>query len=198
MVKIIIIKSSRTEIPLAEIRTDGKKIDFIIDNTEGSLPQQCEGNYQKLLEIVHGSSHLSLEAPEKATVGYFRYILDTGDTVEITSDGKTAVLNGKMLSEHERTMLFEAIKRREINVSKKADIENPIPIGLPKKLSQPEKQKTFDVKILKSIKEQQNDLNEKRKRATKDYDEELEEIAAKDLEDPKGLKQLLYALKYGD
>jgi hypothetical protein len=199
MVKIIIVKSSRTPVPLAEIRTDGKNIDFVVDNTEGSLPEQCEGRYENLLKIVSHSSHLSLEQPEKSTVGYFRYILDTGDVVEITSDGKTAALNGKLLSDHERTMLFEAIKRKEIQVKKKADIEKPIPIfSFPKDRPTEPKKEKFDSEILESIKNYYDNLDKAKNKNSKEYDQELEDIAKKDAEDPEGCRQLLYALKYGD
>jgi hypothetical protein len=202
MVRVLIVKSTRTEIPLAEVRTDGRIVHFIVDNTEGSLPDQTQGSLEKLMKLVHNSSHLIIEEPKKATVGIYRYMLDTGDVIEMTTDGKTAILNGKLLNEQEKAAIFNAVKNKEINVKNKTNIETPIPIfGTQKVKKQPEKSKQelkFNPLILQHIKENIDKTEKIRKNASKEYDEELEQIAKTDLENPDGFRKLLYALKYGD
>ena len=87
--KVYVIKSDYSEVPLAEVRTDGDTVDFVVDNTNGKLPQMVQSSLPKLRMLCDNSSHMRLEEPKKATVNLLRYVMDNGDVVEITSDGHT-------------------------------------------------------------------------------------------------------------
>ncbi len=201
MMKILVLKSSYSEAPLAEIRTDGRIIEFVVDNSKGKLPAQVGNSLDALKQLVDGSSHLSLEEPKQATVGLHRYILDNGDVVEVTTDGKTAMLNGKLLQQQEKDALFAAIKRKEINVKRKADIEESIPLfgsAQQKSPTLPAPPEGFRKAIMDEIDAQEAERKAIRKRATKAYDEEIEKAVLRGCEDPEWVRKLLYDMKYGE
>jgi hypothetical protein len=126
MMQVYVITSDVSSTPLAEVRTDGNRVEFIVDNTDGVLPQEVGGSYERLMKLANGSSHIRLQQPQKATVNLIRYVMDNGDVVEITSDGRTCMLNGELLDEARKNALFVAIRRGEIKVARKAD--KPVPV----------------------------------------------------------------------
>ena len=85
--KVYVLKSDYSDVPLAEVRESGGIIDFVVDNTEGKLPARVGKSMQALQQYVNGSSHMRLEGATKATVNLLRYVMTNGDVVEITSDG---------------------------------------------------------------------------------------------------------------
>ena len=91
--QIYVVKSHVSSTPLAEVRTDGRRCEFLVDNTNGKLPKACANSFERLKQIVGTSSHLTLESAKNATIGLLRYIMTNGDIVEMTTDGKTALLN---------------------------------------------------------------------------------------------------------
>ena len=197
--KILVVKSTYSDVPVAEIRTDGKVIDWIVDNTNGKLPQQTAGRLERLMQMVKKSSHLFIEEPKQATVGLHRYMLSTGDVVEVTTDGKTAVLNGRLLSAQERDALFAAVQRREVTVQRKADIEVPIPIlgaqQTPPSLPKPPT--GFNSMITDELKRQDQERRESEARSSAAYDEAIENADLRGAEDPTFVRELMYQLKYG-
>src|SRR5271157_5333002 len=126
--KLFTITSEYSKAPLAEIRTDGRRLEFIVDNTAGMLPKMAQNSFQVLEHIVSQSSHLEMHEPVVPTVSLLRYILDNGDVVEVTADGKTALVNGRLLNPQEQKALFDSIKRKELKVTRRADMANAVPV----------------------------------------------------------------------
>lgn len=100
--KIYQITSDTTKIPLAEIRTDGNAVHFIVDNTDGMLPADVKNSFERLKQIVKTSHHLKIQEPELPTTNLLRYVLSDGNVVEITTDGKTCMLNGKIIDDKQK------------------------------------------------------------------------------------------------
>jgi hypothetical protein len=208
--QVYVISSEVSSTPLAEIRTDGKRIEFLVDNTNGKLPKTVQGSMDRLKQIVENSSHLKMTQPKEATAEVLRYIMTNGDIVEITTDGKTAELNGELLSEDEKKALFEAIRSGELSIARKADTSKPIPV-LPKpapsgpsmqdQQAQQDQQDNvgkFDVAKVNDLKDYQEQQRKERNRGNKNFDETIEKSVRESNEDDKGfLRHIMYALKYG-
>lgn len=197
--KIVVIKSDYSEVPLAEIRTDGRALDFVVDNTEGKLPKLFQNNYQTMTKIVQGSSHMQIEEPKKATVNLLRYVMNNGDVVEITSDGHTCMLNGTLLSSEEKDALFAAVRRGEIKVTRKTDIQQAIPI-MPS--NPPPEQKPVKIALnaglMDLVNKDQQEADKIQKLASRKYDQEIEDAQLHEAEDKDWTRQMMYWLKYGD
>jgi hypothetical protein len=196
--KVIVITSDHSEVPLAELRTDGTLLDFVVDNTNGQLPKMFQNNYQRMVDVVRKSSHMKISQPDHATVNLLRYVMDNGDSVEITSDGHTVVLNGKLLDQDEKDALFNAVKRGELKVARKTDIQQAIPV-LPS--SQPSEQmKPINTKlsssIMQSIQSDQDKREEAQRMSDSSHDEEIENADLHGAEDKEWVKQMMYWLKY--
>lgn len=201
MFKVYKLISSNSKYPLAEIRTDGKSIDVFTDNTNGKLTQKVK-TLQQLLRYVKNSSILKLIEDSSPTVNLLRYVLDNGDVVEITTDGHTAILNGRFLGQEEKNALFIAIKRGDINVSRKADPTKPIPVFPTPKVQEqaPESQVKSQITpgMLDAVQKRQSNIAKIRSLSTKSYDYEIENGDYSGAEDPGYCKEILYALRYGD
>lgn len=198
--KILIIRSSHSEVPLAEIRTDGRIIDFVVDNTNGKLPRLVGKDLSSLKKLVARSSHLSIEDTSGPTVNFLRYLLNNGDVVEVTTDGRTALLNGKLLSEEEKQAIFEAVRRGDLKVERKADPSKPIPVMPTPKIKTPQinESDTFRSQIIQEIEEMNRKKAEMNSINSKDYDAEIETMDLRGAEDPEYIKKLMYRLKYGE
>lgn len=199
--KVFIIKSSTSSVPLAEVRVVGQTVDFTVDNTKGTLPKSVGKDFAKLSAMMANSSHLTMEEPQEATAHLLTYILTNGDTVEITTDGKTAILNGKLLADEEKNSLFAAIKSGQIKISQKADIANPVPVlpsmHIPKDLK-PESVKSIDQETLAGIQKLNAEKKKKESLSGPDYDYSIEEADYRGDEDPEWTKAFMYRLKHGD
>ncbi len=197
--KILVIKSDHSEVPLAEVRTDGNVLDFVVDNTQGRLPKLFKNSYQQMMKIINMSSHMTAEQPQKATVNLLRYVMNNGDVVEITSDGHTCMLNGTLLSQQEKDALFAAVKRGEIKVSRKTDIQQAIPLMPPpappeQTISKPR----LSPEITKMIQDDQEKQRQAEKMNSAAYDQQIEEAELHEAEDKEWTRRLMYWLKYGD
>src|ERR1700676_1213693 len=126
--KLFTVTSEYSKAPLAEIRTDGRRLEFIVDNTAGMLPKLAINFFQRLQAVVEQSSHMEMHEPKVPTVSLLRYILDNGDVVEVTADGKTALVNGRLLNQQEQKALFDSIKRKELKVTRRADMAGAVPV----------------------------------------------------------------------
>lgn len=200
MIKIVVIKSDHSEVPLAEIRTDGRALDFVVDNTDGKLPELFQNSYQRMNEVVGKSSHMQIEEPKKPTVNLLRYVMNNGDVVEITTDGHTCLLNGDLIDEDTKNALFAAVKRGEIKVSRKTDIQQALPI-------MPSTQPPEDIKPVKTglspalmdmVQKQQQEADLNKKMASKKYDQDIEDAQLHEAEDADWTRKMMYWLKYGD
>jgi len=201
MLKTYVIRSSTSSVPLAEIRTSNGIIDWIVDNTKGTLPHSVGKDFAKLQAMCANSSHLTMEEPQEATAQLLTYILTNGDTVEITTDGKTAILNGKLLAEEEKNSLFAAIKAGQVKISQKADLANPVPV-LPtmhiQRELKPESIRSIDQETMNELKRLQAEQQKQEELSDEKYDHAIENSDLRGDEDPEWTKSFLYRLKYGD
>lgn len=126
--RIYTVKSDYSDVPLAEIREAGGACEFTVDNTDGALPAQVGKSFDKLRQIIAGSSHMHLDEPKGPTAQLLRYELSNGDIIEITTDIKTVILNGRLLSDAEKRAILTAIQAREIQVTRRADPMAPVPV----------------------------------------------------------------------
>ena len=196
--RVLVIKSRNAEHVLAEIRTDNRQVDFTVDNTGGRLPKMIGRSYERLMNVLRNSSTLYADTPTTATAQLLRYVLDNGDVAEITTDGKTALLNGKLLDEQEKNVLFMSIRSGQIKVARKADMSAPIPVLPPvTKLKQAPVSTGIDDGLLSEFKKMANDQEEKDSMSSEQYDYHIENADLSDAEDPDYVKHMLYSLKYG-
>lgn len=196
--ELYVIKSMYSKMPLAEIRTDGKNIDWIMDNTNGKLAATAKGDFVRLKNAVDKSHHLEMTAPDKNTLGILRYSLENGDIVEMTTDGKTALLNGKLMSEAEKAGLMSAIASGKVKVKNKADIGSPLPIA-PKIIPENEKpSEKMDDGIHKAIKKMHKKREAVNYGDSRYRDQRIDSMDFSETECPEMGRQLLYLLKYGE
>lgn len=197
MIKIYTITSSYSEVVLAEVRTDGKKLDWIVDNTRGKLPSLSGNNWDTLKSTIENSSHLNISSPKETTVGLLRYFLESGDVVEITTDGKTAQLNGKIMSEAEKNGLMSAISSGKVKVKEKANTTQPMQIP-----SIQESQKELSAKKSpiqpELFKVPDDEKDEQDESYTRYNDPGIKKMKFEGSHSPEMGRQLLYLLKYGD
>lgn len=200
MIKIVVIKSDHSEVPLAEIRTDGRVLDFVVDNTDGQLPELFQNSYERMQQVVGKSSHMQMETPKKQTVNLLRYVMNNGDVVEITTDGHTCLLNGDMIDEDTKNALFAAVKRGEIKVSRKTDIQQALPImPTPEPPQEAAPVKTgINPELRDTIKKEQAEADKNKQMATRQYDAEIENAQLHEAEDADWTRKMMYWLKYGD
>lgn len=201
--QIYVIKSEVSSTPLAEVRTDGRKCEFLVDNTKGKLPRAAGTSFDRLKQIVDSSSHMSMEEAKNSTVGLLRYIMTNGDIVEMTTDGKTALLNDELLSEEEKNALFQAISTGELTVAHRADPSKPIPVmpspgngGRPVQV-EPSEDTKLDIDKINDLKDYEERQRKDRERSNKYFDETIEKSAQEYKPSERGLfKHLFAALKY--
>lgn len=200
--KIFVIKSDHSDVPLAEIRTDGRVLDFVVDNTDGKLPELFQNSYQRMIQVVQKSSHMQIEQPKKATVNLLRYVMDNGDVVEITSDGHTCMLNGDLIDQDTKDALFAAVKRGDIKVARKTDVQEALPImPTPQPVEQPPLKPAnvgISSGVLDMVNKQQAEQARNSKLASKKYDQDIENARLHQAEDKDWTRKMMYWLKYGD
>lgn len=198
MIRVMVVSSSYSKVPLAEVRTDGRSVDFVVDNTNGMLPSSVGNRYDKLMEIVNSSRYLSIADQEKPTVNLIRYLLSDHRVVEITSDGLTCLVDGKLISEKEKQDLFLSIKNKQISIKSRQN--DPVPVQAPPKVKQPAVavKQVGDMSsaiqdVLRTIKEKQTE----EKRYNRYWDGGIEDADLSDSDDPKESKSFMYFMKYG-
>jgi len=197
--ELFVISSAYSKVPLAEIRTDGSNIDWVLDNTKGKLPAIAGGQFAKLKMMVDKSHHLTMSTPDQATVGILRYSLVNGDVVEITTDGKTALLNGKIMAEEEKLGLMAAINAGKIQVKNKADIQRPIPITpRPKPYKKEASGVSIDKHIHEAIAKSKEEDIIKELDNNRFRDSRIDSVDFSGTHSPEMGRQLLYLLKYGE
>lgn len=118
MIKIInVVSSHNPENPIATVRTDESKLEFIQDLY--GIQDEVGESYQGLLDYLHIHNHLSLEQSEQPLT--FRSMnLASGETVTISEDGKTILLNGKLLLVNEKLNLQTMLESGQLQVKGEA------------------------------------------------------------------------------
>ena len=125
-----------------------------------------------------------------------------GDVVEVTTDGKTALVNGRLLNYQEQQALFASIKNKELNVKRRADMAHAVPV-LPSMHKEPESEsKKSDMVPQSALAELKSRFDKKREAqqsGTSFNDKSIEKMDLKSdySFNPETGKQLLYLLKYG-
>ena len=114
MIKIQEIISDYSAMPLAQIRTDGNKVDWIDDGEK--MGEVAGDDYESLLSFIQSHSHLTLRDNENP-VAIRHLTLSNKDTVSITDDGKTAFLNGKLLTIAQKDNLQAMLDSGALSVS---------------------------------------------------------------------------------
>lgn len=195
--ELYVITSEYSDIPLAEIRTDGRSLEFTVDNTNGKLPASLGNDFSRLKKIINSSHHLRMSHPQDATLGLLRYSLENGDIIEVTTDGKSCLLNGDLLQEQEKDALFYAIANGHLKVKEKADLSRPIPI-LPKVAPAPiKKESEIDKEYMNGLKKSRAEKEQQDAIDSSKYDRRIEAIDFSDMDNPAFSQDLLYTLKYG-
>jgi len=196
--RIFVITSDYQEVPLAEVRTDGKNLDWTVDNTQGKLPEMAQGSLARLKRIVGKSSHLAMTPPTKPTVGLHRYQLTNGDVVEMSTDGKTAILNGEMLGGTEKQALMGLLGSGKLKVKQKADLSRPVPVLPQRRKPLERKQEAPIPKGAIDAFEMDRKADEKREKLnTVNRDMDIENIDLSDEAYPSQTRDFLYLMKYG-
>lgn len=198
--KIFVITSETSPTPLAEVRTDGNRVDFVVDNTEGSLPAAIKGSYDRLAQMCRGSSHLRMTEPKQATVNLLRYVMSNGDVIEITSDGRTCQLNGQLIDENAKNALFQAIRRGDLKVARKTD--EPVPVvPTPPQAAQTEQEKVEIGHRSREVIQMLADMHRKQKELQETYTSQSDpEINDRDYsysDDADFSKNLARVARYG-
>ncbi|MGH7240979.1 MAG: hypothetical protein ACREGB_01645, partial [Candidatus Saccharimonadales bacterium] len=199
-VKVYTIVSTMNDSQLAEIRTDGSAVEWVVDNTNGLLPSQVGKSFGKLKRMLSKSSHMSLTESPNPVIQMLRYVLNNGDTVEISTDGKTCMINSKLIDDKAKEALFMAIRKGTLKVVYKTDLSGAIPV-----MPSPKYQKFPEIKPpqmnQEAVKFAQNEANaddEQAQDGTSGYDSNIENVdTADNSQDPDMTKNMLYLLKYG-
>jgi len=199
MIKIYVIKSLHSAIPLAEIRTDGNAVEVIVDNTEGEVSRLAAQGIKALEANLATSSHLSIEPATEATPRILRYLLSTGESVEVTTDGKTATVNGKLIDEQKKQILFQMIADGQIKVTHKDSPDQALPIFPQHKKNPLESMQAHDnsSEMISKIIKKARDEEDGKVEPSEHYDEHIENMDLSDHDDPKFVKNTLYFLKHG-
>jgi hypothetical protein len=128
MIKSYILATNTSESPIAEIRTDGKNIQVLHDLSGGQIEASTHGSLSSLKNMVKRSAHLTLLTPIEHEIGKLGFFLETGDTIEITTDSLTATLNGRLMSEPEMDALMDSIAAGEVQVTHRSRYEDALPL----------------------------------------------------------------------
>ena len=199
MIKVYTITSLYSDTPLAEVRTDGVNLDWVVDNTKGKISIISGNSLEKLKQVIDQSSHLSLNQSTGSTLGILRYFLKSGDVVEVTTDGKTAQLNGKLMTESEKNGLMSAIFNGKVEVKQKADIKQPLQlISTPERRVESPKKKVISPIYSEQVKKAGKKQDEIDSLNNKKRDSRVNAIGFEDSHCPQMGRELLLLLKYGD
>ena len=137
MIESLIVVSLHSDTPLAEIRTDGTELQIVEDLSHGAITQMAQGSLQQFKDLIQRSSHFKIVETPHSHVKKLGFILASGDTVEATTDGKTATLNGRLMNEQAMNNLKEKLEAGEVEVSYRPQMEDAKPL-VPEEEAPPE------------------------------------------------------------
>lgn len=178
MLKIQTIVSSHSKVPVAQIRTDGRNIEWIVDNYD---LQSHHKDYPSLQAHITSSSDLQFKDDSGPVSNLRNFALSSGDTLSMTDDGNTALLNGRLLTPAQKAVLLKEIQEGRVKVSGEGASLSMLP-----KPKQEAPTEDFDQSL--------RDMAAKKPEAKKGsvtYDPEFEEI------DGFFAKQVCYYNRYG-
>jgi hypothetical protein len=173
-------------------------MEFVIDNTNGNLPNKVGTSFVALQQLLDKSSYLYLDQHSGPTANLLRYLMSNGDIVEITTDGKTVELNGQMLSGEEKDELFNAIKSGSLSIARKADPSKPIPVMPMPEDSAPQSplpQPKMDMRVVKNMARAVSADKAFKEKGNSFYDPAIEQADLGD--DDSTQKRFAYYLKHG-
>lgn len=118
MIKILNVVSSHNPAnPIAIVRTDENKLEWIQDLY--GIGDEIGISYQSLLDYLNQHNHLSISQSDKPLT--FRQMnLVSGETVMISEDGQTVLLNGKLLLLNEKLNLQAMLESGQLQVAGEA------------------------------------------------------------------------------
>lgn len=172
--KVLRVVSEYVDVPLLEVRTDGKNIEVIVDNTNGKISKELDNTLGSLQAYVQHSSHLKIEEPSEPAAHLYRYLLENGDVAEVTTDGATCLLNGKLLSRPEKAAFFEALSSGKVKVARKADVQNPIPVTSGPRQQQEQQPIKLDRHLMALYRQQEEQEEARRERAALNGEAEID------------------------
>lgn len=194
--KIYNIYSGYHDKILASVYTDGTNLEWVVDNTGGKLPKSVP-NLQRLQAMCSGSSHMHMEEPASSGIGLLRYVMENGDIVEVTSDGTSAMLNGRLLDDQHKSALLQAIANGGVRVAQRADTRNPMPIlPTPKQSKLPGRKSGVSPEFIEAGTKANQTQSKRDARDNSEYDARIEKMDFGQNEPEIG-KSLMYHLKYG-
>jgi hypothetical protein len=199
-----IIKSTESQVIVAKIRTDGKKVQFILDNTKGELPKKVGDDFSKLKDFINQSSHLELQKDDLKNYSIIRYLLNNGDVVEVTNDLKTLFVNGTLLSDVEKQQLLNLLATNQLQVVSQDGSSLPISVALKQVKensntnTEIRKKPRLNQTYLKYMLEYIRNQDRLDKMSNSNYDYNIESQDYSDAEDPAFVKKMLYLFKYGE
>ena len=195
------IKSAYSDKVLATVLVNGDALEFQVDNSEGCLPSIVGKSLATLKNVISRSSHLFLEQGSPNGKYLLRYVTDSGDTIEISTDNSVCLYNGKLLEEKEKQQLFSAVRDGKVKIKIKADINKPVQVlpPMPRKIEYKVQETGPDFKnMYKALTKM-----DKKKQGTADFDPEFENMdwtslaEGGDKDEADHLKRMAYAFKYG-
>lgn len=195
--KIFNIISNIDDKKLAEIRTDKESAQTLLDQTGGKIEAMFSKGFEKGKKLVENSSAIRIERYDGQTIRIYRYLLENGDMVVITSDGQTLSLNGKLLDANHKQRFLEILASGQIKVSKKSDPVNlasfyqPKPVDMMEQERQEILRRKYESHALTVSQNPLPTFSSKR-------DPRLDHIAKQEKHDQKFAKKLSYLLMYGD
>lgn len=195
--KIFEIKSNLNGKKLAEVRTDGTTAQVLYDSTGGKISSMFSSGFDQGKEEIAESGVVSLSPYSGQSIRVYRYLLENGDLVLITSDGLTVSLNGSILDENYKQRLLEALSSGVLKVKSKSDAVDPSTFFQPRPVDMIEQERQ---KIVKQKIEHHLSLvgPDKTPKFTKNNDPRLRFLYSKEKHDRKFKTNLAFLLVHGD
>ena len=195
--KALIIKSSQTDEIMAEIRTDGHAYQFVMDKTNGKIQSLFAKGLIDGINKIDESDNL--EIVSNPNVKSYTYVLTNGDTIVITTDGKSACLNGRLLSNEEFAKVHELLAQGKLKVSKKANMDYPDELqGISRPVQSPienTRQAKFEKSLSYFMKQSEKDIGS----FSRNYDPNIENMEFPELDQNMHdmMKKIVYDAVYG-
>jgi hypothetical protein len=119
--------------PLAVLRANKDTFGIVLDRTGGEFEKQFGNDFKKLRDSLVSKSYIQLVADEEP-VPFTRYLLSTGDVLEISNDKATIVLDNAILTDADKASLMQQIQAGQLKImgtSERFDGTQDAPIKAP-------------------------------------------------------------------
>lgn len=196
MIKVYTLLSG--DKPIGEIRSDGRSYEVFNDKTDGRIDLLGQNNFAQLQQAVSESSYLNLIPKYDGLPGVLRYTLDSGDVVEATTDGVTALLNGNLLPLKQKDAMMRDIMTGAVVVTSKQALSKPMAIVTDRAIPQAQDLKP-DLKQSEKLDKWSAAAmaNEPKKSGSEYYDPAIENMDMGNVEWPEKVKNMAYYLIHG-